>query len=64
MDWRFDGLTALVSIAAGKAAGDLQKRKLIRDSRGNVTILDRPGLEAAACECYRIIKDESDDFLR
>jgi CRP-like cAMP-binding protein len=46
-----------------KAAGDLQKRKLIHYSRGNVTVLDRAGLEAAACECYRIIKDESDGYL-
>jgi CRP-like cAMP-binding protein len=35
------------------AAGVLQSRKLIRYSRGNVTILSRRRLEAAACTCYR-----------
>ena len=35
------------------AAGALQSRKLIRYKRGNVTVLDRGRLEAAACTCYR-----------
>ncbi|MBU1331602.1 MAG: Crp/Fnr family transcriptional regulator [Gammaproteobacteria bacterium] len=34
------------------AAGALQLRKLIHYKRGRITVLDRPGLEAAACECY------------
>jgi len=34
------------------AAGILQRRGLIENVRGAVTILNRPGLEAAACECY------------
>lgn len=41
------------------AAGDLQKRKLIRYSRGRLMVLDRAGLEATSCGCYEIIKDES-----
>ena len=46
-----------------KAAGALQTAKLIRYSRGKITILDRPGLEANSCECYAIIKAESDEYL-
>ncbi|MGH8502474.1 MAG: Crp/Fnr family transcriptional regulator [Gammaproteobacteria bacterium] len=45
------------------AAGSLQRRKLIDYSRGLVRILDRQGLEAAACPCYAIDKQSYDDFL-
>ena len=44
--------------AVNIAAGILQKAGFIEYSRGNITILDRQGLEAASCECYRIIVDE------
>ena len=47
----------------GTVAGTLQKAGLIRYSRGVITIRDRPGLEAAACECYRIIEAEYDRVL-
>jgi CRP-like cAMP-binding protein len=45
------------------AARSLQKNRLISYSRGHLTILNRAGLEAAACKCYRIIKAEYDSFL-
>jgi CRP-like cAMP-binding protein len=40
------------------ALATLQHAGLINYHRGEVTILDRPGLEAAACGCYQIISDE------
>ena len=48
-----------VSIAAGR----LQQKGLIRYVRGTITMLDRDALEKAACECYRVVKDEYDRLL-
>ncbi|MGB7923555.1 MAG: Crp/Fnr family transcriptional regulator [Pyrinomonadaceae bacterium] len=45
------------------AAIVLQRDQLISYSRGHVKILNRAGLEAVSCECYQIIKDESDGYL-
>ena len=45
------------------AAGALQDAGFIRYSRGRVAILDRQGLEQAACECYGIIRSEFDRLL-
>ena len=42
------------------SAGTLQAAGLIRYHRGHVSILDREGLEAVACECYGSIKRELD----
>jgi len=41
-----------------RAAGVLQKRKLIEYSRGRLKVLDRAGLEATSCGCYEVIKEE------
>jgi CRP-like cAMP-binding protein len=46
-----------------ESAGKLQRAKLIRYNRGRVTVLDRPGLEARACECYAVVKRECDRLL-
>lgn len=45
------------------AAGQLQERKLIQYSRGKIKLLDIPGLEAAACECYRVVRDHLHSFV-
>jgi CRP-like cAMP-binding protein len=44
-------------------AGTLQKAGLISYHRGRITILDRKGMEAAACECYEVIAKELDRLL-
>jgi CRP-like cAMP-binding protein len=45
------------------AAGMLKRAGLIDYSRGSIAILDRPGLESAACECYGVIRSEFDRLL-
>lgn len=52
---RREGVTA--------AAGGLQKLGVIRSSRGQITVLDRERLEQRACECYRVVKRETDRLL-
>ena len=44
------------------AAGVLQKAGMIHYTRGNVTILDRPRLEEAACDCYEIIQRQLENW--
>lgn len=41
-----------------ESAGNLQRASIIRYRRGHITVLDRPGLEAHACECYDVVKKE------
>jgi CRP-like cAMP-binding protein len=45
------------------AAGRLQDTGLIDYARGHITIKDRKGLEANVCECYHIVKEETDRLL-
>jgi CRP-like cAMP-binding protein len=46
-----------------EAAGKLQNLGVIRYSRGHITVLDRPHLERLSCECYAVVKRESDRLL-
>jgi CRP-like cAMP-binding protein len=46
-----------------EAAGALQDAGLIRYSRGRITVVDRPGLERRSCECYDVVRRESDRLL-
>lgn len=46
-----------------EAARKLQDAGLISYSRGCLTVLDRPGLEARVCECYKVVKDEFERLL-
>jgi hypothetical protein len=45
------------------AAGKLQKLGVITYSRGTITVLDRPRLESLSCECYSVVKKETDRLL-
>lgn len=45
------------------AAVALQEEGVIRYVRGQITVLDRAGLEATACECHRAVKAEFDRLL-
>jgi CRP-like cAMP-binding protein len=46
------------------AIGTLQKAGLIRHGNGHVDVLDRKGLEGAACECYEVVRLQYDKLLR
>ena len=46
-----------------EAAGKLQKLGVIRYSRGQITVLDRLKLEQLSCECYGVVKKETDRLL-
>jgi CRP-like cAMP-binding protein len=43
-----------------EAAGKLQRAGVIKYSRGHITVIDRPQLEALSCECYQVVKTETD----
>lgn len=45
------------------AIGALEKAKLIEHRYGNISILNKEGLEKAACECYRTLKDRESELL-
>ncbi|HEU5135698.1 MAG TPA: Crp/Fnr family transcriptional regulator [Steroidobacteraceae bacterium] len=46
-----------------EAAGKLQRLGVIKYVRGKITVLDRPQLESLSCECYGVVKRETDRLL-
>lgn len=50
-------------VGVTRAANSLQKRKLISYRRGEVSIIDRAGMEAASCGCYQADQDTYDRLL-
>jgi CRP-like cAMP-binding protein len=46
-----------------EAAGKLQAQGVIEYHRGHITVLDRPALEQLCCECYAVVKKETDRLL-
>ena len=46
-----------------EAAGKLQRLGVIEYQRGRITVLDRPLLESLSCECYAVVKLETDRLL-
>jgi len=46
-----------------EAAGKLQKLGVIRYSRGQITVLDRKKMERLCCECYAVVRKETDRLL-
>jgi CRP-like cAMP-binding protein len=50
-------------VGVTQAATALQKRSLIHYSRGNITVLDRRGLKAASCGCYKADRESYDRTL-
>lgn len=46
-----------------EAAGKLQRQGVIKYSRGHITVLNRKQLEQLSCECYAVVKRETDRLL-
>lgn len=46
-----------------EAAGELQRRGAITYKRGKIEVLDRDALESTVCECYGVVKKETDRLL-
>jgi CRP-like cAMP-binding protein len=57
------GMLGVRREGVSEAVGKLRHLGLIASNRGHIRILDRPGLMANACECYLVVKRETDRLL-
>lgn len=60
---RIAGMLGVRREGVTEAAGNLQRKGAIRNSRGRITVLDREALEAHVCECYATVQRESARLL-
>jgi len=54
---------AVIQSAGEGAAQRLAVKKLIKNVRGTITVIDRQGLEEAVCECYEVVNTEYNRLL-
>jgi len=67
LHFRQEELARLIAVrrsTISEAATQLRRQKLISYGRGTIRILDREGLEAAACDCYRMLRPRLADLGR
>lgn len=57
------GMLGVRRAGVSEAASSLQRSGIIRYSRGKVQVLDREGLERAACECYAVVRRQFEQTL-
>ena len=57
------GLLGVRRESITQAAGKLQELSFIRYRRGHISVINRAGLEACACECYGVVKKEMKRLL-
>jgi hypothetical protein len=58
--YRLTGMLGVRREGVTSAAARLQKLGAIRYTRGRITVVDRPKLEKLCCECYAVVKKETD----
>lgn len=57
------GVLSVRRASVSLAAAALQRRGLIHYAHGTVTIIDRPGLESGACECYAAVREQFEELF-